>query len=69
MGSASDFLKMLPKFKMAARGQIVDANTQSREINQILLSHSPRYGDVQVIFFKVSLKFKMAAMDKLNICL
>ena len=31
------------------------------EIIQILLSHSPRYGDVQV-FFRVLLKFKMAAI-------
>ena len=36
------------------------------EIIQILLSLSPRYGDVQV-FFKVLLKFKMAAMDILYI--
>ena len=34
------------------------------EIIQILLSHFPRYGDVQV-FFKVLLKFKMAATDQL----
>ena len=31
---------------------------------QILLSHSPRYGDVQVIFSKLYLlKFKMAATN------
>ena len=33
------------------------------EIIQILQSHSPRNRDVQVIFFKVSLKFEMAATD------
>ena len=36
---------------------------------QILQSHSPRYGDVLVIFFKVLLKFKMTAMDQLHIFL
>ena len=55
-GCASGFLKMLPKFKMAAIGQLliffVGAKTPKFkvEIIQILLSHSPRYGDVQVIF-------------------
>ena len=39
------------------------------EINQILQSHFPRYGDLHVIFFKVLLKFKMAAMDELHNCL
>ena len=36
------------------------------EIIQMLQSHSSRYGDVQVIFFKVLLKFKKAAMDELH---
>ena len=54
-GCVSDFLKMLPKFKMAARGQLkkfVDAKSLKlkSEIIQILLSHSPPYGDVQVTF-------------------
>ena len=59
---------------MAARGQLQiflwaqKLQNLKLEIIQILLSHSPRYGDVQV-FFKVSLKFKMAAMDKLHIFL
>ena len=35
------------------------------EIIQILQSHSP-YGDVQVIFFRGLLEFKMAAMDELH---
>ena len=74
-GCASDFLKMLPNFKMAARGQLQiflwaqKLQNLKLEIIQILLSHSPQYGDVQVIFFKVLLKFKMAAMDKLHIFL
>ena len=41
------------------------SKTFKSEIIQILLSHSPRYGDVQVNF-RVLLKFKMAAMDKLD---
>ena len=50
------FLKMLPNFKMAARGQLQiflwaqKLQNLSKEIIQILLSHFPRYGDVQVIF-------------------
>ena len=65
------FLKMLSSFKMAARGQLqIFLGAQKpqnlrKEIIQILLSHFPRYGDVQVIL----LKFKMAAMDKLHIYL
>ena len=57
-GCASDFLKMLPKFKIAILGELqiffVYAKTQNlkSEIIQILQSHSPRYGDVQVIFLK-----------------
>ena len=48
-GCASDFAKMILKFKMAARGQLQNLKS---EIIQILLSHSPRYGDVQVIFLR-----------------
>ena len=33
---------------------------------QILQSHFPRYGDMQVTFFKVLLKFKKAATDQLH---
>ena len=63
------FLKMLPNFKMAARGQLQNflwaqkLQNLRKEIIQISLSHFPRYGD------KVLLKFKMAAMDKLYIFL
>ena len=52
-GCTSEFLKMLPKFKMAARGQLqknLGAKNLKSEIIQILLSHSPPYGDVQVTF-------------------
>ena len=57
-GCASDFLKMLPNFKMAARGQLQNILSAQKlqnlrkEIIQILLSHFPRYGDVQVIFLR-----------------
>ena len=55
-GCAIDFLKMLPKFKMAARSQLQNflwaqkLQNQTSEIIQILQSHSPQYGDVRVIF-------------------
>ena len=56
-GCASNFLKIPPKLKMAARGQLqiflwaqkLEKNLKS-EIIRILLSHFPRYGDVQVTF-------------------
>ena len=35
------------------------------EIIQILRSHSPQYGDVQVTFSRFFMKFKMAATDQL----
>ena len=47
---------------MAARGQlqknVVGAKTK---FIQILLSHPPLYGDVQVTFSRFFLRFKMAA--------
>ena len=52
------FFKMLPNFKMAARGQLQiflwaqKLQNLRKEIIQILLSHFPQYGDVQVIFFR-----------------
>ena len=63
-GCASDFLKMLPNFKMAARGQLqnflgeLKLQNLKKEIIQILLSHFPRYGDVQVIFLRFYLNSK-----------
>ena len=62
---------MLPKFKMAAGQLQIFLWTQKlqnlkSEIIQILLSYSTRYGDVQVIFLKVLLTFKMTAMEKIS---
>ena len=56
-GCASDFYKMLPKFKMAARGLLHFLCAQKlqnlkSEIIQILLLHSPQYGAMQVIFLR-----------------
>ena len=57
-GCGSNFLKMLPNFKMAARGQLQNylwaqkLQNLRKEIIQILLSHFPRYRDVQVIFLR-----------------
>ena len=56
MGMCKWFLEMLPKIKMAARGQlqillyVQKLQNLKSDIIQILQSHSPRYGDVQVIF-------------------
>ena len=53
---ANAFLELLPKFKMATRGQFKiclwaqNSSKLKSEIIQILLSHYPRYGDVQVTF-------------------
>ena len=55
-GCASDFSKMLQNFKIAARGQLQiflwaqKLQNSKSEISQISLSHSLRYGDVQVFF-------------------
>ena len=51
---------------MAARSQLQDflwAQNLTSEIIQFLRSHSPQYGDVQVIFLSL-LKLKMAATDQ-----
>ena len=55
-GCASEFLKMLPKFNMAARSQLQKKNCGRK--NTIWRCA----GD----FFKVLLKFKMAATDQLQ---
>ena len=55
---ASDFFKMLPKFKMSTRSQLQNFLWVQKKLNltseiiQILESHSPQYGDVQVIFLR-----------------
>ena len=66
MGMCKWFFKDTTKFKIFCGRK--NSKTYKSEIIQILLSHSPRYGDAQVFFnfFKVLLKFKMAAMDKLH---
>ena len=54
-GCASDFFNLPPKIKMAARGHLQmflwakKLQNLKSEIIQILLSHSTRYRDVQVI--------------------
>ena len=67
---ASDSFKVLLKFKMGPTDQLHNflcaqklKNLKS-EINQILRSHSTRYEDVQVIFVKVLLNFKLAFIIK-----
>ena len=55
---AGDFFKILLKFKMAARDQLnfwrgrEKLQNLKSEIIQILLSHSPRHVDLQVIFLR-----------------
>ena len=71
-GCASKFLKMLPKFKMAARGQLkkkfVGAKTLKLKVRNCSNFTIPFptiwrcAGDI----FKVLLKFKMATMDQLQ---
>ena len=67
---ASDFIKMLSKWPPEVYFKffcgLKNSETQILLIFLILLSHSPRYGDVQVIFLLVLLKFKMAATDQLH---
>ena len=51
------FFKVLQKFKLAATDQLNNFGGRKNyelksEIIQILLSHSPCYGDVQVIFLR-----------------
>ena len=55
---------------MAARGKLAKSlKLLGQNLFKFLLSHSPRYGDVQVICFKIFLKFKMTATDQLhNFC-
>ena len=69
-GFANDFLKMLPKFKMTARGQLQKILWEQK------LLEARNYSNFTITFptiwrcagdiFKVLLKFKMAAMDQLQ---
>ena len=60
---------MLPKFKIATRGRnkpyFWGAQNLKKEIVLILLSHSPRYGDLQVIFSGFT-EIKMVVIDQLH---
>ena len=67
-GCASDFLKMLPKLKMAARGQlqnILGAQKLSQKLFKFYY-HFPTIWRCAGDFFKVLLKFKMVATDQLQ---
>ena len=68
-GCAIDFLKMLLKFKMAARSQLQNfcgCKNLMSEIMQILLSHPPPYGDVQVTFSRFYRNSKWPPGTNLN---
>ena len=47
-----DFFKVLLIFKMAVTDQLQNFKSEIIQILPCLLSRSPRYGDVQVIFFR-----------------
>ena len=51
---------------MAATDQLQFFCGRKNSETQILQSHSPRYGDVQVTYFQVLLKFLMTTTDQLN---
>ena len=71
-GWASKLLKMLPKFKIAARGQlqkkIVGLKTLKLEVRNYsnFTLTFPTIWRCAGDFFKVLLKFKMAATDQLQ---
>ena len=74
-GYASDFLEMLPKFQMAARGRLQIVLSAQKLQNLKVGNYSnftvtfPTIWSCASDFFKVLLKFKIAAMDKLHIFL
>ena len=61
-GCVSDFFRMLPNFKMAARGQLQICHKLFTFYN-----HIPHGMELCRWFFKVMLKFNMAATDQLHI--
>ena len=68
-GCANDFCGMLPKFKMAARGQlqkILWAQKLKVRIYSNFTITFPTICRCAGDFFKVFLKFKMAATDQLQ---
>ena len=64
-GCASDFLKMLPKLKMAARGQnfFVGAKTLKLKVRHYFTITFPTIWRCAGEFFMVLLKFKIAATN------
>ena len=68
-GSASDFLKMLPKFKMAAKGQLQKnlwaQKLEVRNYSNFTITF-PTIWRCAVDIFKVLLKFKMATTDQIE---
>ena len=63
-GCASDFLKMLQKFKRAARGQLQkNVWAQKLQVRNYSTITSPTIWRCVGDFFKVLLKFKKAATD------
>ena len=67
-GCASDILKMLPKFKMAARGQpqkICGRKNLVRNYSNFTITF-PTIWRCACDILKVLLKFKMAATDQLK---
>ena len=67
-GCASEFLKMLLKYKMAATGQL-QKNLWTQKLSRKLFKfyyHFPTIWKCAGDFFKVLLKFKMAATDQLQ---
>ena len=74
-GCASDFLEMLPKFKMAARVQLQNFLWVQKLLKLKVRNYSnftitfPTIWRCASDFFKVLLKLKMAVMDKLHIFL
>ena len=63
-GCASEFLKMLPNFKMAARGQLQKNKLKVRNFSNFIITF-PTIWRCAGDFSKALLKFKMAATDQL----
>ena len=66
-GCVSDFLEMLPKFKMAARGKKTTKPKVGNYSNFTITF--PTIWRCAIDFPKVLLEFKMAVLDKLHISL
>ena len=72
-GCVSDFLKVLQKFKMAARGQLQKKFVGTKTLKLNVRNYSnfiitfPTIWKCAGDFFKVLLKFKMTATDQLQL--